>query len=236
METKILEKKNINIVNNDNTDLKNYKILNKKVKRISKTFKSNNSKKKSPDSSENINELIKYESNPVNIGFCRDIIKDSYACDTGLNDTFALFHSINDIFYLIYSNEQKSIIGYDLIDNIKLIEIKDAHEFYINCFRHFYDKNKKRDLVLSISSWDSNIKVWNINNWECLQNFKKVYIFGELYSACITKDNDKIYIITSNDNMHDKSGPIKVYNLKGKKVKTIKNSNERAFFIDTYYD
>ena len=110
METKEIENININtIINNDNTDLKNYKILNKKVKRISKIFKSNNFKSTKPDSSENINELVKYESNPENIVFCRDIIEDSFTSDTGLNDTFALFNSINNILYLIYTTNNNQL-------------------------------------------------------------------------------------------------------------------------------
>jgi hypothetical protein len=62
---------------------------------------------------------------------------------------------------------------------------------------------------------------------------------GRLYSACFLNDNNnnQIYILTSNGN--DQSinyEPIKIYDLNGKKIKEINNSNEKTHFIDTYYD
>ena len=200
------DKQSLNSIINNNDDSKYIQILNKKTKRIKKWFR--NSKKQEPLQNL-INDKNKYNNNPENITFFSYLIKDSFINDNGVDNIFITFNSINDIYILIYPTEDKSIIAFDLIDNKKIIEIKDAHEYYICSFRHYLDKKNKRDLVVSISAWDNNMKLWNINNWECLYNFKKVYSRGELNSGCFLKHNNNIYIITCNDNYPDKSYPIK---------------------------
>ena len=57
-----------------------------------------------------------------------------------------------------------------------------------------------------------------------------------MYSACFLYNNKKLYIVSCNDYYPDKPGPIKIFNLQGKKTKEINNSKERSFFIDIYYD
>ena len=94
--------------------------------------------------------------NPKNIKFLKEITKDSYS-DYILDNTFCAFNSINDdMLYLIYSNKKRSIITYNLIDNKKIIEIKNAHEMLITNFRHYLDKINIIDLILSISANDNN--------------------------------------------------------------------------------
>ncbi len=227
------DKQSLNSIINNNDDSKYIQILNKKTKRIKKWFR--NSKKQEPVQNL-INDKNKYNNNPENINFFSFLIKDSFINDNGVDNIFITFNSINDIYILIYPTEDKSIIAFDLIDNKKIIEIKDAHEYYICSFRHYLDKKNKRDLVVSISAWDNNMKLWNINNWECLYNFKKVYSRGELNSGCFLKHNNNIYIITCNDNYPDKSYPIKVFNIYGKTIKILNDSNERTFFLQSYYD
>ena len=60
-----------------------------------------------------------------------------------------IFKSIDDLVYFIYTNEKKSIISYNLIYNKKINEIKKAHNSVIMNFRHYLDKDKKQNLVLS---------------------------------------------------------------------------------------
>ena len=150
-------------------------------------------------------------------------------------NTFSIFKSINDILYLIYSNKNKSIISYDLIQNKKINEIKNAHNEYITNFRYYLDKINLRDLILSISAYDNNIKLWNINNLNCLLHIKKINKNGYLYSACFMNFNNNNYIITSNGNF-DLLDPIKVYDFKGNKIKEINDSCDKTFYIDNYYD
>ena len=159
---------------------------------------------------------------------------DSYSFD--IDNTFELFKSIDDIIYLIYSNNQKSIIVYNLIDNKKINTIKNAHNKYISNFRHHFDKTNKRDLILSISDFDNNMKIWNVDNFECLYNFMNVNTKGYLYSACFLDNLNKIYIITSNCTYCGNSEPLKVFDLKGNYIKSIFDSSEITYFTMIYYD
>jgi WD40 repeat protein len=172
----------------------------------------------------------------MNIQFLKDLTSDSFVEEIFQN-TFYVFKSINDILYLVYSNKNLSIIFHNLIDNKKIGEIKNAHSYYISNFRHKYDKINHRDLLFSISFFDNNIKLWNINNLECLINIRKINNYGFLYSACFLQENDQIYIITSNfvfGGTYVES--IKIYDLTGINIKEINDSNYDTYTIDAYYD
>ena len=170
------------------------------------------------------------------IEFVNNITKDSFSL-LSLDNSFCIFQSMNNILYLIYSKINCSIISLNLIENKKINEIKNAHEENITNFRHYLDINNKRDLILSISSLNNNIKIWNINNYECLINIQNINNNGILKSAYFLCDNNLIYIITSNNNSnYFSSEGIKVFDLNGKLKKEIKDSNDNINFIDIYYD
>ena len=67
---------------------------------------------------------------------------------------------------------------------------------------------------------------------------------GKTYSACFldinNNNNNQYYIATSNWNDKEKSGPIKIFNFNGEKIKEIKdyinNENDRTFFLGTFFD
>ena len=83
---------------------------------------------------------------------------------------------------------------------------------------------------------DSTIKVFNVNNWECILNLENIYNSGEILSACFLNKDNEILIMTSNRQIGLSSEAIKSFNLKGEKIKELKNSDEMTFFIDNYYD
>ena len=177
---------------------------------------------------------LKNNSKCKSINYLNNIENDSYAYTT-LDNTFSVFKSIDNILYLIYSNKKKSIISYNLLKNNKEKEIKNAHDNYITNFRHYSDTNK-RDLIISISNEDNNLKLWDNKTWNCLLNIKKINVEGVLNSACFLNSNNKLYILTSNCNMIGKCEPIKVYNCNGSIIKELEDSCYDTFFIDTYYD
>ena len=153
--------------------------------------------------------------------------------------------SISNIIFLIYGNNEKSIISYNLINKEKINEIKNAHQNNISNIRHHLDKFNKRDLFLSISSKDYNVKVWNVTNFQCLLNLNNIDTFysnkhGYIYSACFLANKNQNYIITSDCSPFldsPKSGPIKIFDLNGNLIKEIKGSNDyNTLFIDTYFD
>lgn len=238
MKIKIIDKEEdieLNLKYNiDNKDF-DYKELNNKYNKLNKDFcdlKNENNKLINE-----LNELKAYytQDNPKDIISISDLTKEAYSDDISDN-TFAVFKTIEDFLYVIFTNKNRSIICYNIIEQKKAIEIKNSHNEYITNFRHFLDKINKRDLILSISSADKNIKMWNVNDWECLLNITNIYNNGELYSACFINDNNNNYILTSNSNIYGDSGPIKVYDFSGTKIKEIDDSNENTSFIDTFYD
>ena len=208
----------------------NIKTLNKKRKRKGDV--------KDNDYANICNEKQKNSVKPENIKKFINLTNDSY-CYFSFDNTFCVFNSINDILYLIYSNKNM-IISFNIIENKLINKIKNCNDKdnFITNFRHYLDIKNKRDLVISISAWGNNIKLWNINNWECLCDIKNVNKNGYLYSACFLNDNGKIYIISNNYKKHYDGycEPIRVFNLNGNIIKSIDNSNENAFSINTYYD
>ena len=63
---------------------------------------------------------------------------------------FITFKSVYDLILLVFINKNSSIVSYNLIDNKKIVEIKNSNS-HINELKHYLDKNNKRDLVSYIS-------------------------------------------------------------------------------------
>ena len=171
----------------------------------------------------------------TNIHFLLDIVSDSFA-NLNIVKTFTVFHSLSNFLFLIYASENKSIIIYNLINNQKINEIKSGHARYITNFVHYLDKINKRDLIMSVSNEDNNIKIWTIDKLECILNILNVNNNGYLFSTCFLNESNQNYIITSNCNFYGVCEPIKVYNFENIKIKEMKESKEMVFFIDNYYD
>ena len=168
--------------------------------------------------------------------YFKEIPKDSYSFPNELNNTFAVFRTIDNLLYLVFSDNMKNIIFFDLINNKVVSIIKKAHKDFITNFIHFLDKKNKRNLLLSISADDRNIKLWNINICECLLNIEKIYSKGQIYSACFLDDNNQIFIITSHNSNFVTPEYIKVYDLNGKKIKDLNDSRESTNYIYCFYD
>jgi uncharacterized coiled-coil protein SlyX len=167
---------------------------------------------------------LNIKDDPKDLKICLDITPDSYASTT-IDNSFTVFKSINEILYLIYVNENKSIISYDLNKQKKLAEIKNIFKTNITNFKHFLDEKKKRDLIMTMSLEGNNIKVFNVSNWECICQLNNVNSSGWLESSCFLNNNEDNYIVTSNYNNLYNPEAIKVFDFKGNKIKEIKNSN-----------
>ena len=53
--------------------------------------------------------------------------------------------------------------------------LKSYHNEFVTNFRHYLDEKNKRDLIMSISKDDNNIRVWNIKTFECVSNINSNY-------------------------------------------------------------
>ena len=175
-------------------------------------------------------KIISLHNNKKEIEFFGELTKDSYA-DISAYNTFLVFESFDKIFYLIYANKNNSIIYYNLIHFEKISEIKKAHNNNITSFRNYTDNMNKRDLIISLSYDDSNIKLWNIKNNECLLNIKNIYNNRGLIAAYIFNNNNQINIISSSNKI------IKAFDLIGNQIKEINvYSDDKIFYIDNFSD
>ena len=216
---------------------KGKKILNKKTKRKNSQKETKQNILNSSD--EKKKTTAKY-MNPENFEFCKKLSK-SYVVDMYPN-SFCVFKTIDDKYILICS-EGFSILSYNILNNQKINEITNAHNnSHISKFRHHLDKKNRRDLLMSISDYDNTIKLWNLKKWECIHTFKEIYPKNRLYSACFLnheKDNN-IYIVSSSfAELTNKKDiyPIKVFDLEGKIIKDINDSqNKLTMFVDYFYD
>jgi len=140
---------------------------------------------------------INSSSNPQNICPAIKLINDSFSYFL-LDNIFCVFKSNNNgILYLIYTTKDKnnSIVVYNILNNQKINTIKYAHYKPISNFRYYCDKECNRELLLTISAQNNNIKIWNINNWECLVNILNINEKGLLFSATILNDNGEKLIV-----------------------------------------
>ena len=193
---------------------------------------------------ESLSVSIEDENNEMdsvnNLIFSKELAKDSYAYDE-LDNTFALINKNNNQFYMAYATNNNSIITYDLNYENQIFELPNAHKNSITNLRHYSDKINNKDLVLSISDLDNSLKIWDFDNWKCLVHIENENKEVSLDSAVIFEDNKENLIITSYNIDKDEEPdnipePIKVYDFKAHKVKEIKDSNFKTYFIDTYYD
>ena len=173
-------------------------------------------------------QTIENQNAPIAIKFISDIVKDS---ETEFNNNFLAFKTVNNLYLLIYIKQyQNSIISYDLIDNKKINEIKNAHEDDISQLKNFYDKIENRDLMISTSK--EEIKLWNIINMDCLYNFVNEKINAFIYTACFLTYNNNNYIVITHD---FENTAMKIYDFKGNVIKKIYYSSQKLF-IDSFQD
>ena len=167
----------------------------------------------------------------------KSLTKDAYN-HLNLNNSFIVFNSINNILYLVYTNQKISIIFFNLIKEQKICEIKNTHLKYINSFKHYYDKQNKKDILLSLSCEENNIKLWDINECTCIINLKNINMNGQLIAACflIDEKTSNNYIVTSNFNSFGITNPIKIFDFYGNNIAEIENSNEDVYCMIIYYD
>ena len=182
---------------------------------------------------------LKYQyTNPKTIDFLSNIKPKSVSFFESDNKCI-VFYSINYILVLIYTGINNSIICYDLEQEKVINEIKNCHKKEITSFNHYLDKKNKRDLFMSISSLDKNIKIWNFNNLECILNLITSTEDIFLFSACFFEDKNELYLVSSESSDLGLE-PLIIYDLKGTIIREIKEESDiyhsNPVFIDIYYD
>ena len=149
---------------------------------------------------------------------------------------FIIFKSINDIYSLVcVGSNLNSIIFYNLIDNKIMNIIHNPHPMYTYSLRYFFYKSKKMDLIMSIAHRE--VKIWNLN-LECIFLIENIYPM----ISCFLQNNKEIYIVALSEifssppfcDTHNEQ--INIYDLKGKKIKTLNYFLENCEIVENYYD
>ena len=175
---------------------------------------------------------------PLHFEFADNLAKSEI--NFRVDNTFEIFNSVSGYICLVYAykieNKYNSIATYNIIDNKTMCVLKNVHREDITNFRHYLDRNKNRDLILSIAATDNNVKMWDINNFEYLLTINNINRYGFTKSACILNFNNDLYVVTSNYSYSEVPEPIRLYNLEGYKIKEINYKNNQTYFIDIYND
>ena len=180
-------------------------------------------------------EINFFKSDQKKINTSLNLINDSFS-SYWLDNTFCAFQSTNKQLFLLYTNNKKAIIIFDLISYKIFKNIENPHDNFITNLLHYLDKIKNKDLILSVS-YDNNLKLWDFEKFECLLDIKNINQDGYMNSACLFYNNNinEYNILSSNTNFGNCEN-IKIYDLNGKKIGEIKDSNNSTNFINTYYE
>ena len=235
----IIEKKDRITTNeiNDNISKKNQKkeeekLKNKKPKKIEATYNFDSGKLIQENSKSKIND----NKDPKILKCRKNLITDSFSSDL-LDNTSLIVKTIDDLLLIIYPKEDNTIVCYNIINNQKVNEVRKTHDKPITNLRYYPDIINRLNLMLSLSSDDNNLKVWNIGNFQCILDLKRINVVGWIKSACFLNDNNQVYVLSSNATGFTKTpSPIQVFNLKGKLIKKINDSSINTYFIEYYYD
>ena len=233
---------------NNNQKIDNNKLIKNNIINTDKSEFQNNLLS-SKDLNNTSDDDSKFSSNPETIKFYKDIKlissdyheKSNKEYSNTLDYEIIIFNSVYDILYLICSGgeDNNSIISYNLIDEKKMIELKDVHSKMIINFRHYFDKLNARDLVMSLSV-NCQLIIIDVNNWEIIFDLNNIKV-NSVCSSCFLNNFNLINIVICYGNWdrifgsNSFNGFIKIYNLKAKELKSIKNSHI-AYTIDSFYD
>lgn len=167
----------------------------------------------------------------------KNLKNESFSSNEPLEITCLIFKSIDDLNLIIYSRINRSIVCYDINNDQKVNEVLNAHHEKITYLNKYTNRKNKINVMLSISSVDNNLKVWNISNFQCLCSILGINKQGWINCACFLNNNNQVYVLTTNSfGFSKKPDPIKVFDLKGRNKNNIKDSQTNTYFIDVYYD
>ena len=152
------------------------------------------------------------------------------------NPILIVFKSIYNELIMIYQNNKRSIISYNLTDSKIITEIKNS-QIYINEMKYYFDKFNKRDLLASIELYKNNIKLWNVNTWELILeiNYNIGNFFLNINSINFLENKNTFYLVASSINIPN-TQLIHIYDLNGTKIKEINDEKSKSTRVETFYD
>jgi WD40 repeat protein len=231
---------NMSIINDNRTKFENKidnilidleKKFDKKMEKIEKSIIIPREDNSIYISSNNNISFLNFSSDPKNLIFRGDICSTAHKINS-IDKVFCAFKSFTNEKYVVWSTSLQDIEFFDLEKNQIIKTIKNSHINIIYSCRHFPDKKNKIDYLIT-SSYDRNVKIWNVYNFSCVLTLFNAHMSNQIYSVCILCEQikNKNYIITSctNDFM-------KIWDFSGKLIDKFGLMDENTYFIDSYYD
>jgi WD40 repeat protein len=176
-------------------------------------------------------QFINFKTNPKNLYFNKDLCINAHKFNT-IDKVFCVFNSFNNQNLVVWGSSLNSLVFYDL-DNDKIIKtIDNAHYQLIYCCRHYPNKKKKIDYIITTSS-NRSVKVWNANNFTCEVDIKMTYTNKSIFSACLIFDVNDVHnlIVTSSPNDF-----MKIFDFNAKLKYIFGSSDNNTIFVNNYYD
>ena len=153
-----------------------------------------------------------------------------------------IFKSIDNLLILLYSDRYNFMKSYNLSTFQMINENRKANKT-IYIIKHCFDKNEKRDLIMTAhsdaSSKSNSVIVWDFKTWEFIHIFQRECYDLESRLICFINNQSQIliFIFQSKDIHPNIKNCKEIYDLDGKKIKEINiNDNGYLCFIDSFYD
>ena len=157
-------------------------------------------------------EIVKKKINkipPLNLYFYKTISSKIFNNNFYNNRACIFTYCKDNNVYIVYGIISLDLECYDVINNKKFILISKLHTDAFDSCRQFYDKNNKRNLILT-SSFDTHVKVINFKKEDSeiiIDLGFESYVRPIINTACFI--NNKIVVPFANV----ESGNIEIYDM-----------------------
>lgn len=159
----------------------------------------------------------------------KDLNIQSSIIQTEREKVFVTFKTLENKYYLIYRNNNSSIIFYDLInEERKEIQIEKSP---ISLIKHYIDnRNKeKKDIVLIYSEKYDNCKILDLSTWKFIFS-KDIKTYWTIQSIAFTSKIDNFYLYMCTDNKNDTIRYIDSF----RKEKSLNYSQGESYYMEVF--
>ena len=225
-EISLLKKENELLKKEINEEINNIKNENKRISESFDKYKSSINTPPAPITP--LNEQKPKEEKMIKI---KELNIESSISQENQEKVFAAFKSLDNKYYLIYRNNNSSIIFYDLIDEKrKEIQIQRSP---ISLIKHYIDyrNNTKKDIILIYSEKYDNCKILDLSTLKYIFS-KDIKTYWTIQSFAFTSKFDNFYLYMCTDNKNDKIKYIDSF----RKEKTLNYSEGESYYMEVFKD
>lgn len=151
-------------------------------------------------------------------------------------NVFTVFISFSNELILAYVNDYNQIVFYDLSEFKLLNKYDCSHNEIISFLKHFKDREKNRDILVSISDMDCIAKIWVYKkpSLSCVLDLGNIYNNGMIKGACFVPYDTMIYLLVINLGNNNNGDNIKLINIVTNKIFVFQNTNQPSNQIESF--